>query len=306
MSGLDVVQVSDIHLSESHAWFQDNWEVFVATMQLDPPALILVTGDVCVNGPARFEDMAFARKQLDRLPCRWLVIPGNHDSGETPPDERNDEPLTDKRRAAFLKHLGPDFWAEDVGGWRFIGLNAQLFDSSLSAEAEQWRFLEDALSETGNPIAVSIHKPLYLKDPASKRQTLTCIYPESRKRLLNLFEAAGVKLVTSGHLHRYRRMRHGAMRLIWAPATSFLMTGRKGLPGVARLGYLRYRFGPRSFTCKFVEPPMFVQLDVRNWNRYRGSTIHLPQKAWRPGPHDFPAEALGRKPEEGWSVKAPL
>ena len=38
---LDIVQVSDIHLSPTHAWFQDNWDVFAEAMQADPPDFIL-------------------------------------------------------------------------------------------------------------------------------------------------------------------------------------------------------------------------------------------------------------------------
>ena len=63
-------------------------------------------------------------------------------------------------------------------------------------------------------------------------------------------------------------------------AAAFLMGGRK-LPGVERLGYLRYRFGRSSFTAGLVEPPLFLNLDVRNWNKHRGSTIHLPERRLR-------------------------
>jgi len=128
---LDIVQVSDLHLSPTHAWFQDNYDVFVDEMQADPPDFIFVTGDVCVNGPDRDWEFAYAREQLDRLPVRWRAIPGNHDSGDTPPDERNHHPLTEPLRAAFHAHVDQDWWVEDLANWRFIGLNAQLIDSDL-------------------------------------------------------------------------------------------------------------------------------------------------------------------------------
>ena len=97
-----------------------------------------------------------------------------------------------------------------------------------------------------------------------------------------LCEMHQVRLVGSGHLHRYRRIAFGATKLIWAPATAFLMDGRKGLPGSSRLGYMRYRFRRTGFTAKLIEPPLFVNLSVRNWNGFKGSTIHLPPRLPRP------------------------
>ncbi len=276
---LDIVQVSDLHLSPTHAWFQDNYDVFVDEMQADPPDFIFVTGDVCVNGPDRDWEFAYAREQLDRLPVRWRAIPGNHDSGDTPPDERNHHPLTEPLRAAFHAHIDQDWWVEDLANWRFIGLNAQLIDSDLPSEPAQWAFLEQALADAGTRrLAIWLHKPLFVRDPDSQGRMLTALFPEGRARLLSLCEGHGVALVGSGHLHRFRRVSIGATKLVWAPATSFLMSGRKAVPGAARLGYMRYRFGPKAFTARFVEPPLFVNLDVRNWNKFRGSTIHLPER----------------------------
>ena len=289
---LDVVQVSDIHLSPTHAWFNDNWDVFVETMQADPPDFIFVTGDLCINGPGRDHEFAFAREQLNRLPVPWRAIPGNHDSGDTPPDERNNHPLTEPLRARFREVIDQDFWVQDLANWRFIGLNAQMIDSGLAGEAAQWAFLEAALADAGGKqLAIWLHKPLFVRDPADTGRRLTALFPTGRARLLALCEKHGVKLVGSGHLHRYRRLTHGAAKLIWAPATSFLMDGRKGLPGVSRLGYLRYGFRRTGFTAKLIEPPLFLNLSVRNWNAHKGSTIHLPPRLPRPAPD----EALPRQ-----------
>lgn len=286
---LDIVQVSDIHLSPTHAWFQDNWDVFVDEMHANPPDFVFVTGDVCVNGPDRDWEFAFARQQLGRLPVRWRAIPGNHDAGDTPPDERNNHPLTEPLRATFHRHIDADWWAEDLANWRFIGLNAQLIDSGLPSEPQQWAFLEQALADAGDRrLAIWVHKPLFVREPTDQGRHLTALFPEGHARLLALCARHGVALVGSGHLHRFRRQKIGATRLVWAPATAFLMGGRK-LPGAARLGYMRYRFARAGFTARLVEPPLFLNLDVRNWNRFRGSTIHLPERALRQGGADGPA-----------------
>ncbi len=280
---LDIVQVSDIHLSPTHAWFQDNWDVFAEAMQADPPDFIFVTGDMCINGPGREHEFAYARAQLDRLPVPWRAIPGNHDSGDTPPDERNNHPLTESLRTTFRQTIDEDFWVQDLANWRFIGLNAQMFDSGLPGEAGQWLFLEQALADAGGrQIAIWIHKPLYVRDPANPAKNLTALFPEGRMRLLALCEKHDVRLVGSGHLHRFRRMNYGKTKLVWAPATSFLMDSRRGLPGVARLGYVRYQFRRTAFTAKMIDPPLFLNLSVRNWNMHKGSTIHLPPRLPRP------------------------
>jgi 3',5'-cyclic AMP phosphodiesterase CpdA len=282
---LDIVQVSDIHLSPTHAWFQDNWDVFVETMAADPPDFIFVTGDLCVNGPDRDWEFGFARAQLDRLPVAWRAIPGNHDAGDTPPDERNHHPLTEALRARFRAAIDADFWVQDLAGWRFVGLNAQMMDSGLPGAAEQWAFLERALADAGERrLAIWLHKPLFVRDPAGAGRSLMALFPESRGRILALCARHGVRLVGSGHLHSFRRVTMGETKLVWAPATSFLMHKQQKVPGAARLGYLRYRFGGSAFTVKMIEPPLFLNLSVRNWNRHRGSTIHLPPRLPRPGP----------------------
>lgn len=280
---LDIVQVSDMHLSPTHAWFQDNWDVFIETMHADPPDFIFVTGDICVNGPDRAHEFTYGRAQLDRLPVPWRAIPGNHDSGDTPPDERNSHPLTEPLRSTFRSTIDDDFWAQDLGNWRFIGLNAQMIDSGLPGEAEQWAFLEQALADAGDrKLAIWIHKPLFIRDPDSTGRMLTALFPEGRARLMALCERHGVKLVGSGHLHKFRRVQMGGTKLIWAAATSFLMDKKRALPGAARLGYMRYKFGRSGVTARMIDPPLFLNLNISNWNRHKGSTIHLPPRLPRP------------------------
>ena len=112
------------------------------------------------------------------LPVRWRAIPGNHDSGDTPPDERNHHPLTEPLRAAFHAHIDQDWWVEDLANWRFIGLNAQLIDSDLPSEPAQWAFLEQALADAGTRrLAIWLHKPLFVRDPDSQGRMLTGTVP---------------------------------------------------------------------------------------------------------------------------------
>ena len=62
-----IVQVSDTHVSRKRAYFVDNWDVFVDEMQRQPPDLIVHSGDVSFDGADDEDDIAFARREKDRL-----------------------------------------------------------------------------------------------------------------------------------------------------------------------------------------------------------------------------------------------
>ena len=286
MKSFKIIQVSDPHLSRSHAYFQDNWDVFVDEMAVEKPDMVFVTGDMSLNGPAIEDDLEFARGQMDRLAVPWRAVPGNHDLGETPPDKQYHQPADAPRRAVYRRHFGDDFWVEDLGQWRFIGLNAQLFGGGLPTERTQRRFLERALEERGDRAAALVmHKPLYLNHPDETADSLLCIFADERRDLFELFDRHRVRLVMSGHLHRYRSLRHKGTALIWGPSTAFSILGRgkRSRPGITRLGYLRYQFTGRRFRHELVEPTLFFTIDVRNWITNRGSTIHLPPRPLRQG-----------------------
>lgn len=281
MSALHIVQVSDTHLSRKWGYFQDNWEAFLDCMRNERPDFIFVTGDMCFNGAKSPDDLAYARSQIERLPAPWRAIPGNHDIGDTPPDPRLKGPITAARRTRHRRHFGADFWCEDLGGWRFIGLNAQLFESGLAAETTQTKMLHDALAAAdGRSIAFLIHKPLYARSHDETGHALSSIWPRSRRRLLALCEEYRVKLVASGHRHCYRSMRHGPTQLIWAPPTAFIDTRATAGGGRVkrRVGFIRYRFDGSRFHHEFVEPPLFINHDMRNWMAAHGSTTRLPAR----------------------------
>lgn len=284
MPPLRIVQVSDTHLSRSHAYFQDNWNAFLDCMAEEKPDFVFVTGDMCLNGPKVPEDLVFARKEMDRLPVPWRAIPGNHDIGDTPPDTRLKGPITRSRRAAYRDAFGDDFWVQDLEGWRFIGLNAQLMDSGLPGETTQLKMLTDGLdSLEGRHAAILIHKPLYNRSAHERGQSLQALWPKSRKRVLALCEKHKVKLVASGHRHCYRSLRHGATRLVWAPATSFIDTrkSKEGLRLIRRVGFIRYTLDGARVKHDLVEPPLFVNNDIRNWMAAHGSTTKLPPRPLR-------------------------
>ena len=281
MSALKIIQVSDTHLSRKWAYFQDNWEAFLDCINDERPDFIFVTGDMCFNGSKRADDLVYARRQMERLPAPWRAIPGNHDIGDTPPDPRLKGPITTARRARYRRQFGPDFWVEDLGDWRFIGINAQLLDSGLTAENTQMKMLDSALGSANDlSIAILTHKPLFIRNSNETGRSPSSIWPRSRKRLLSLCKQYSVKLVASGHRHCYRSMRYGSTRLIWAPPTSFIDTRTRfsGSHIKRRVGFIRYRFDRKLLSHEFVEPSLFINHDMRNWMASHGSTTRLPPR----------------------------
>jgi len=278
---LTVLQISDTHLSRTHAYFQDNWDAFLDYVAEDPPDFVFVTGDMCFNGPANPDDLAYAREQLDRLPVPWRAIPGNHDIGDVPPDTKLKHPICATRQAAYRAQFGDEFWVEDMAGWRFIGLDAQLMGSNLPEESEQYTMLTDALASAADrSIALLIHKPLFHASPDEKEEVPATILPKPRAALLDLCAEYGVKLVACGHRHCYHHSRIGGTELIWAPASAFVDTGKSdgGIELIRRAGFIRYRFDGPAFSHELVEPPLFVSHDMRNWMAFARSTTKLPPR----------------------------
>jgi 3',5'-cyclic AMP phosphodiesterase CpdA len=258
-----VVQVSDLHLSPTHGFFVANWRKTVAWIDALAPDLVIVTGDLCINGPEDNDEIAFARAEVGRLATRWLALPGNHDVGDEPPGQEEDQLIDARRLAHWRRWFQDDWWIDETGEWRLIGLNAQLFGSGLADEARQAEWLESALA-TQDPrdVAVFMHKPLFIGD-VDDRASSACTTPAPRQRLIELFARSKVRLVASGHLHAYRHARHDALDLVWAPAPSFLLKGAVDKVHAAEidraqpdhmLGVIVHDFTTSGWSHRFAQP----------------------------------------------------
>jgi 3',5'-cyclic AMP phosphodiesterase CpdA len=72
---LRLVHLSDIHFGGEDT---DATEAAVAAAHAFQPQLVVVTGDITLNGLPR--EFAAAQRWLERLPAPLLVTPGNHDT----------------------------------------------------------------------------------------------------------------------------------------------------------------------------------------------------------------------------------
>jgi 3',5'-cyclic AMP phosphodiesterase CpdA len=235
-----IVVLSDIHLSPTHGFFWENWRVareFADTAKSDA---VIVNGDLAINGPDSDAEIAFAAAALGKLRTRVMALPGNHDVGDEPPGQDPDQIIDDDRLARWDGSFAVDRWALDAGGWRLLGVNAQLFGSGLAREHEQDEWLDEQLGAAGGPTALFLHKPLFLEDPTDDVASPACVTPSVRTRLLGKLNRSDVRLIVSGHLHQHRDRKIGDQRHLWTPAVAFAAPQALGGDGRCGLAVLDF------------------------------------------------------------------
>jgi 3',5'-cyclic AMP phosphodiesterase CpdA len=260
-----VIIVSDSHLSPLAAEAGRNWSAVVRHVDEVHPDLVVHVGDLSLDGQHHPDDLRHARRELDRLGVPWVAVPGNHDIGDNPVvGDDPDEAVTVDRRSRWLEHVGDDHWVVELGAWRLLGLDAQLFGTGLDAESEQWDFLSAELTRSPRSILIS-HKPVTAADAELATAPAYRFVPApGRGRLAERLDGGGVEVVVSGHVHQYRSFRHGSQRHVWAPTCwAVLPETMQASIGAKRCGILALELpdgGGDEPVLEFVEPEGLAQL----------------------------------------------
>jgi 3',5'-cyclic AMP phosphodiesterase CpdA len=269
MAEFRLTQISDTHLSRNFGKLTDNFHCVSEHIDGNRPDLVINTGDVSWDGPSRRADLEFARELHVALPVECRHLPGNHDIGDNPTlvGVAPSCPATEERRDAFVSVLGEDRWQFEAAGWRFIGLNSLIMNTGLPSEEEQEEWLTSQLEgANGSPIALFLHKPLFLSTPGDPEEAGTAIrfVPQPvRERLVTILEAHDVRLIASGHVHQRRDFTYGRARHIWAPSVGFIIPNRmQELIGTKETGFVEYRFRPDSFEVRHVRASGQVNISL--------------------------------------------
>lgn len=263
-----VVLVSDSHLSQRAPEAGANWDAVVRYVTDCGPDLVVHLGDLSLDGPNDPTDFDHARARLDELPAPWRAVPGNHDIGDNPwPGSPSDDGVDADGLQRWRSAIGADWWSAQLDGWTLVGLNAELFDSRLDAEVEQWAWLEDTLAAIppSTPLLLLTHKPV-----AAAESELSASPPDrflpltARRRLGDLLTGRSVPMVISGHIHQYRELDLDGRHHVWAPTTwAVVPDSVQPRIGLKRCGVLRLDLGPRGHSeVTFVEPPGMSQLTI--------------------------------------------
>jgi 3',5'-cyclic AMP phosphodiesterase CpdA len=255
-----IVVLSDIHLSPTHGFFWENWCLARAFANAAKADAVIVNGDLAINGPDDDAEIAFAATALKKLDARVLVLPGNHDVGDEPPGQDPDQIIDANRLARWDKSFAGDRWSLDAGGWRLLGVNSQLFGSGLAREDAQYQWLDEQLKTADQPIALFLHKPLFLESATDDVATSSCMVPQARMRLLDRLKRSDVRLIVSGHLHQHRDRTFGIQRHLWLPAVAF--AGPQAHGGDGRCGLTVLDFSHDSVEVTIERPEGLISHDL--------------------------------------------
>jgi 3',5'-cyclic AMP phosphodiesterase CpdA len=269
MSEFRLIQISDPHLTRRHTTLTDNFHRVSEYIDARRPDLVINSGDLAYDAPTGADDLAFAKSLHAAIPVDCRYLPGNHDVGDNPtaigpvPSHR----ANDQRLQAYRAVFGDDRWQFEAAGWCFIGLNSLVMNTGLSAEAEQFDWLAAQLSVlNGKPLALFIHKPLFLntpEDPELEASAIRYVPQPARRRLVDMLAAVDCRLVASGHVHQRRDFTHRHTRHIWAPSSGFVIADtRQELIGTKETGLVEYLFAPDAFEVRFVRAPGQLDIDL--------------------------------------------
>jgi 3',5'-cyclic AMP phosphodiesterase CpdA len=267
MSQFCLTQISDTHLTRRLQKLTDNFHRVSEHIDATRPDLVINSGDLAFDGPTSRDDLAFARTLHDALPVPCRYLPGNHDIGDNPTavGPLPSQPATEPHLQNFRSLIGDDRWRFDEAGWCFIGLNSLIMNTGLAGEAEQFDWLASELARTaGKPVALFLHKPLYLNapdDPELAASAIRHVPQPARRRLIDMLGAVDLRLVASGHVHQRRDFTYQRIRHVWAPSAGFIISDARQEPiAIKETGLVEYRFASDSFEVRHVRAP--GQIDV--------------------------------------------
>jgi 3',5'-cyclic AMP phosphodiesterase CpdA len=197
-----LTQISDSHLARRYQSLTDNFHRIGEYIDATRPDLVVNSGDLAFDAPTNRDDLEFARTLHDALPVECRYLPGNHDIGDNPTavGPVPSQPTTDQDLKTYRSIFGEDRWRFEATGWCFIGLDSQVMNTGLASEAEQFDWLASELADVkGKPVALFLHKPLYLNapdDPELAVSAIRYVPMPARSRLVEMLRrrsAAGRK-----------------------------------------------------------------------------------------------------------------
>jgi 3',5'-cyclic AMP phosphodiesterase CpdA len=269
MSEFRLTQISDTHLGRRFTALVANFHRVSEHIDASRPDLVVNTGDVSFDGPTSRDDVEFAKGLHDALPVPCRHLPGNHDIGDNPTaiGPAPAPPVSEAHRQQFCSVIGEDHWSVEAAGWCFVGLNSLVMNSGLAFEAEQFDWLATELARAnGRPVALFLHKPLFLNqpdDPELVETSIRYVPQPARARLIEMFAAVDLRLVASGHVHQRRDFTFRHTRHVWAPSAGFKISDKhQERIGIKETGLVEYRFRPDSVEVRHVRAAGQVDIDL--------------------------------------------
>jgi 3',5'-cyclic AMP phosphodiesterase CpdA len=264
-----LTQISDTHLARRLTTLTENFHRVSEHIDATRPDLVVNSGDLGWDGPTHRDDLEFAKTLHDALPVPCRHLPGNHDIGDNPTavGPVPTHPASEKYLQSFRSVIGEDRWRFEEAGWCFIGLNSLIMNTGLESEAEQFDWLASRLAHVnGKPVALFVHKPLYLNapgDPELAESAIRYVPEPARRQLIDMLGKVDLRLVASGHVHQRRDFTYRHVRHVWAPSAGFVISdARQEVIGIKETGLVEYRFSPDSVEVRHVKAPGQADIDL--------------------------------------------
>src|ERR1700684_2560717 len=186
-----IVQFSDTHISRLGGTPSETTSLLVDFLNEElRPDLVIHTGDVVILNPDSPDDRQAAWQLLRQINAPLLVLPGNHDVGESGDDVWMDVSVTNDRVAGFAGTWGADRFLRlgDAGtgsqDWAVVGINSERMSSGLPQEDEQWDWLASVAEQVrSKSVMLFLHKPLWLLGGSRAGMKIT---EPDRERLLTV------------------------------------------------------------------------------------------------------------------------
>jgi 3',5'-cyclic AMP phosphodiesterase CpdA len=188
---------------------------------------VIVTGDL-VNKPGDAAQIAEYRRIVGKIDGSIQVyhVAGNHDVENVP---------TPASVAVYTNLFGADHYTFRQPGFVGIVLDSSIIHSPQKTteqliEQERWlkKELERARDEGVGHIVIFQHHPWFLSTADEPDQYFN-IPRERRRQYLDLFRAAGVRYLFSGHYHRNAVAHDGALEAITTGPVGKPLNDKSGL-----------------------------------------------------------------------------
>ncbi len=267
-----IALVSDSHLSARAPECVSNWHAARCAIEQLAPDVTVHLGDITLDGQVRSEELTFARDLLHAWPTHLRCLPGNHDMG----DASGDLPLDARLLGAYREVFGQDRWMVETGGWKLLGINAQLLGTDSDEESALWDWIDQQTRPTKRHVhtGLFLHRPLFRPLPGENTRKGRYVCREATERLLDGPLKSTLRLVASGHTHQFHDVSDAGVRHLWIPSTAFVlpddMQARVG-EKVVGIGLIHLNDQEASFDLWC--PNGLIRHDLPNLQFFRGMSV---------------------------------
>ncbi len=234
--------------------------------QIKPDA-VFFGGD---NTNKSIDTPGYAQELIDILklcPLPYRIIPGNHDIGSTAGWHHHDPGAMSSSLKQYRDLFGTDYWVHEAAGFQIIGVNSQVFGSSLQEEQEQIRWLHEVLSAPTDHIrGVFLHTPPYLRDwddSFTDGSEMMHLKQEAMHPLKEILLRYPPDILINGHAHRFWVQREHRWWWVGLPATALALSEMTAVPshfvpsGTDQVGWVSLERDEDSWRAEF--HPIFTK-----------------------------------------------